>query len=401
MKSVVLLTIDTLRKDVLGCYGSQRGVTPFLDSLQSHCLRFENAYSGGSYTQAAFPGILTSSHYLQYPKRKKLSPERTLVSTPLKKAGITTAAFHSNPYLCGFFGWNRDWDTFYDSMMDDVTDECPYIKADVINRKVKGWLGSRTDPNTPFFLWTHYMDVHEPYVPEKQYMDAIDPSLDPSREKMMDLFQNVVLKRDVSDKNTVELLRKLYLAHVKEIDDAVKTFFGILEEAGVLENSIVIITADHGDEFGEHGGLSHDGKMYDELVNVPLLVYDADRTEPMVSDTIVSTLDIAPTVLNLLNVDPVEGYLGQPLLPLDGYTADGAYGEAVDKHGSQEQGEEKRVCYYRKGDLKIIHGERDNLWELYHLKDDPKEKNNIVETHPAAEDMKAALRERLDAGSNT
>lgn len=400
MKNVVLLTLDTVRKDVLGCYGSPHGVTPFLDSLQAKCIRFENAYSGGSYTQAAFPGILTSSHYLQYPKSKQLSPERTLVSTPLKRAGVTTAAFHSNPYLCGFFGWNRDWDTFYDSMMDDVTDECPYIKADVINRKVQGWLGSRTDKEKPVFLWAHYMDVHEPYVPEKEYIDAIDPTINLTVAEMMDLFKNVVLKRDASDKQTVDLLRKLYLAHVKEIDAAVKKFFSILEESGVLKDAVVIITADHGEEFGDHGGLSHDGTMYDELVNVPLIVYEPDRTEVFVSKTIVSTLDIAPTALHLLGAAPEKSFLGQSLLPLDAYRDDGAYGEAVDKHGSQEKGEEKLVCYLRREDFKIIFREREDAWELYNLKEDPGEQTNIVANSPVADEMKARITERLGSRSN-
>jgi len=105
-QSVILLTIDTLRKDVLGCYNEKSRSTPFLDSIQDRCVKFTDMQAIGPYTQASFSGILTSSYYLEYGRQKKLVPKRTLISEVLKKSGITTAAFHSNPYLSDFFGWN-------------------------------------------------------------------------------------------------------------------------------------------------------------------------------------------------------------------------------------------------------------------------------------------------------
>jgi len=212
MKNVILLTIDTLRKDVLGCYGNKDGLTRFIDSLQDKCIKFTNAQSTGPYTQASFPGILTSSYYLEYGRQKKCSPKRTLISEVLKKSGISTAAFHSNPYLCAYFGWNRGWDVFYDSMQDEVSDKIPYIKGDGINYKVEQWISSYTkeDNYNPFFLWTHYMDVHEPYIPAKEYLKKIDSSINLSEDEMLNLFKEVILKRDVSNKETVKLLKKLY-----------------------------------------------------------------------------------------------------------------------------------------------------------------------------------------------
>ncbi|MCK4826718.1 sulfatase-like hydrolase/transferase, partial [bacterium] len=162
MKNVILLTLDTLRKDVLGCYGG-KGFTPFIDSVQDRCIRFTKAHSPGPYTQAAFPGILTSSYYLEYGRGKMLSEKRALISESLKRAGVTTAGFHSNPYLSAYFGWNRGWDIFYDSMEDEVDDKVPYIKAGEINNKVSTWLSSHIGGiagYNPFFLWVHYMDVH-------------------------------------------------------------------------------------------------------------------------------------------------------------------------------------------------------------------------------------------------
>ncbi|MBW2342051.1 MAG: sulfatase-like hydrolase/transferase [Deltaproteobacteria bacterium] len=381
----------------MGCYGG-KGFTPFIDSVQDKCIRFTKAHSPGPYTQAAFPGILTSSFYLEYGRGKMLSEKRVLISEVLKRAGITTAGFHSNPYLSAYFGWNRGWDVFYDSMEDEVDDKVPYIKAGEINNKVSTWLSSHIGGiagYNPFFLWVHYMDVHEPYVPERKYIDMVDPSIKLNEEEMFGLFKDVLLKRDVSDRGIVEILKKLYCAHVQEIDDAVRKFFGILEKSNVLKDSLIIITSDHGDEFGEHGGLSHDGKMYSELVNVPLIIYEPSRERGEVCDTLVSTLDIPPTILYLFGLNQVDAFEGCSLLPLEDYPAKGVFGEAVDKHGSKEKGEEKEVHYYLQGDLKIIYLETDDSWELYDLRADPKEINNIIETSSAAEEIKEKVKPRV------
>jgi len=395
MKNVVLLTIDTLRQDVLGLYGNGLGLTPFIDSLQENCIRFSKAQSCGPYTQASFPAVLTSTYYLDYPRSEMLSRRRTLVSEPLQKAGIETAAFHSNAYLCEYFGWNRGWDTFYDSMELEVTDEVPYVKADILNQKVRSWLSSRRDRNAPFFLWLHYMDVHEPYVPEKKYVQAVDASINMTDKEMFQLFEEVLLKRDASNPETVALLKKLYLAHIRETDEAVKEFLGILEQAGVLNDTVVIITSDHGDEFGEHGGLSHDGKMYRELIDVPLLIYDPSLKSGQISDALVSTLDVSPTIVNLLGLDPVPGFSGQSLLPLKTLQSREVFGEAFYKHGNKEDNDPKQVFYCRWDDIKMIYSENDDSWQLYDLDKDPREQNNLVESHPDAEELKRRILPRV------
>ena len=396
MKNVILLTIDTLRKDVLGCYGNKNNLTPFLDSLQPKCIKFKNAQSTGPYTQASFPGLLTSSYYLEYGRQKKCSPKRTLVSEVLKKSGITTAAFHSNPYLCGYFGWNRGWDVFYDSMQDEVSDKIPYIKGDGINHKVDQWLSSyiKDDHYRPFFLWTHYMDVHEPYIPAREYLNKVDPSINLSEDEMLDLFKEIILKRDVSDQKTVKLLKKLYDAGVRETDDYVKNFFKILEKYGVLKDSVVIITTDHGDEFGEHHGLSHDGKMYSELINSPLLIYYYNCTQE-VCDNLVSNIDIPPTILYLFGLEPSEAFKGHSLLPLENFPHKGAFGEAIGKTSNQEKETDQPIYFYRENDLKIIYQESDQSWEMYNLNEDPQELKNLIDNSDKSEDMKKKIMSQI------
>jgi arylsulfatase A-like enzyme len=401
MKNVILLTIDALRKDALGCYGDGGGLSPFMDSIQERCIRFTKAQSIGPYTQASFPGILTSSYYLEYLNQEReeeiLSDKRTLISEALQRQGIVTAGFHSNAYLWDCFGWNRGWNTFYDSSDEEVDDKVPYIKVRELNKRVHDWLSSQVAraEYRPFFLWLHYMDIHEPYVPEGKYIDMIDPTIDLSEDAMFKLFEDVLMKRDVSERGVVDLLGKLYRAHVREVDESVGELFGILEELDILKDTAILVTSDHGDEFGEHGGLSHDGKMYSELIDVPLIIFEPHRQKPETCSTLVSTIDIPPTIVHLFGLKPSGSFEGHSLLPLEGYPARGCYGEALDISALQERGELKEVHYYREGDLKIIFRETDNSWELYDLKGDAEELNNLMETSSEAEAMRGKLMPRI------
>lgn len=395
MKNVFLLTLDAVRKDDFGCYGNKNGLTPFIDSLQDRCIRFNKAQATGPYTQSSFPGILTSSYYLEYGKPKGLSPSSTLISEPLKKAGIVTAAFHSNPYICEYLGWNRGWDVFYDSMEEEVDPKVPYIKGDAINTKVINWLSAHTGSGQykPFFLWFHYMDVHEPYMPERRYIDMVNPSLSISQDEMYSLFENVLLKRDISDPGKVKLLKKLYDIHVRELDYYTQEFFTVLDRLDILEDSVVIITSDHGDEFGEHGGLSHDDKMYSELIDIPLIIYGAGQTG--VCDTLVSNIDIPPTIIHLFGLEPVKAFEGHSLLPLEDYPERGVFGEAIDQKSERGGNIEKDIYFHREQDLKMIYRANLDSWEMYDLKEDPGELNNIISTSPAAEALKNKLRPRV------
>jgi arylsulfatase A-like enzyme len=404
MKNVVLLTIDCLRKDVVGCYGNQDGLTPFIDSIAEKSIQFTKAQTVAPYTQASFPGILTSSYYFDQAKEEeqteRLSLKRTLLSEALKQARVVTAAFHSNPYLGDYFGWNRGWDQFYDSMEEDVSPVSPFIKGDGINQRVDQWLSShiRGRDYRPFFLWTHYMDVHEPYIPHKAYLDAVDSSIDLSEEEMLELFEEVVLKRDVSSAETVNLLGKLYRAVVREADDHTRAFFDVLKQHGVLDESVVMVTADHGDEFGEHGSLSHNGKMYGELIDSPLLIYNYSPGEAQICDTLVSGLDISPTIVHLFGLEPIGDFQGHSLLPLEGYPQQGCYGEAIGKLGHRVKDTDRPVYFYRENDLKIIYRMEEDRWEMYDLQADPKEQNDMIDTSPLAEEMRDKLSPRINRG---
>jgi arylsulfatase A-like enzyme len=396
MTNVILLTIDALRKDMLGCYGCVRNLSPFIDSLQQKSLVFNKMQSCGPYTQASFPGILTSSYFLDYGHEDELSLKKTLVSEPLKDAGMTTAAFHSNLYLSDLVGWNRGWNVFYDSMEDEVEPQIPYIRGQGIIKKVDNWLSSYVASDyRPFFAWIHFMDVHEPYLPEKKYVEMVDSSLSILQDDMYSLFEKTLLKRDVSDESKVKMLKRLYEVHVREVDNYVEEFFHILEKLNILKDSIVIITSDHGDEFNEHGGLSHDAKMYSELIDLPFLIFDPDSDGKKTCDTLVSNIDIPPTILHLFGLEPEADFQGHSLLPTDSYPKKGCHGEALYREPGKAEDSNRDVYYYREEDLKITYKADIDVWEMYDLDKDPSELKNIIDSSLDAERLKKMIMPRV------
>jgi arylsulfatase A-like enzyme len=396
MKNIILITLDATRRDVFGLYGNPKGLTPFMDSLKESSLLYSKCQSAGPYTQASFPAILCSGYYLDYGKPEGLAPERTLVSEILQKAGVFTAAFHSNPYCSSLQGWDRGWDVFYDSLDDDLEDErIPYIRGDQINKKVIAWLSSYQKRNSsrPFFLWMHYMDVHEPYMPEKKFIDLVDPSIRVDQEAMYELFENTLLKRDVSDPEKVSLLKRLCEVHVREVDIYVESFFRFLDGSGLLKDTVIIITSDHGDEFNEHGGLSHDDKCYSELIDVPLLICGTGQTSE--SHDVVSSLDISPTILNLLGIESPSFFRGESLVSPKPNPDRVVFGEAINQKSMKGGDINKDIYYCRKGDLKLICRAHTQEWELYNLKTDPGELKNLAESSAETPELMKKLKPRI------
>ncbi len=396
MKNVILLTLDATRKDVLGLYGNRKGLTPFVDSLKDNSLVFSKCQSAGPYTQASFPAILCSGYYLDFGKPQGLAPQRTIISEVLQKAGIFTAAFHSNPYCSSLQGWERGWDVFYDSLDDDLEDErLSYVRGYTINEKVTRWLSSHCKKSNPppFFLWMHYMDIHEPYMPDRKFLDMVDPSITISQDEMYELFENTLLKRDVSDPQKVALLKRLYDVHVREADTYIEQFFKSLKDLNLLDDTAVIITSDHGDEFNEHGGLSHDDKLYAELIDVPLLIYSAGERSH--SDQVVSSVDIPPTILYLFGLSSPPQFQGRSLLPSTAYDQGFVFGEAIDQKSMKGGNTDKDVYYCRRGDWKLIYRADTQQAELYNLKQDPRETQNLARVSEETSLLETKLKPRI------
>ena len=434
--NVILITIDSLRADHLSCYGYQKATTPNLDELAKNGILFTQAFANAAGTAPSFPSILTSSYLLQYPYSAHLSPQRLLLSEVLQKQGYITGAVHSNPYLSRFYGYNRGFETFTDFLFDNygVKDKInwqtrrsgsfgfrlgrqikgvfgessfiyrilsrlylrvvtrivgrsklnivsKYAKAEIINREAISWLESRG--NNKFFLWLHYMDVHRPYMPKLEYIKQIRSSLPEERriwtlnKKLFKYVGVHINPKDISEEE-FELIIDLYDAGIRYTDEAIGFFLKEITKIGLLDNTLVIVTADHGEEFLEHGDVAHGPKLYDELLHVPLIFYAPGLGEGMVINDLVSLIDLAPTIGDILNIGKPEKWIGESLLPLikgkERRIDNGVISEVL-------AGGKRKTAYRTKKWKFILDEEKEGKenYELYNLEEDPKESHDIAD----------------------
>ena len=306
---VILLSADALRADHLSSYGYHRNTSPVLDELAAESIQFLNAYSGSSHTREAVPALLTG----KYPDVAIGSDYRLATETiasVLSKEGFATGGFHSNPFVSRAYGFDRDFDIFDDDLhlgqhkfialaqraLDKLRNR-HYARANEINQRSLSWIDS-LDADEPFFLWNHYMDTHGPYEPPGDYAtlyrnDTI------SKRSAQSLYQRAIKQPESITDDERELLIDLYDGEIRYNDTHVGEFLNGLRERGLLNESLLIFTADHGDAFGEHGYYEHPRYLHDEITHVPLLIRPPGGKDEII-ETPVSTLDIMSTIRYLV-----------------------------------------------------------------------------------------------------
>ena len=319
--NIVLLTADALRADHLGCYGYRRDTSPVLDAFDQESLRFTNAYSASSHTREAVPALLTG----EYPDVAIGSDYRLAtdtVASTLSEAGFATAGFHSNPFVSRAYGFDRGFDTFDDDLhlgqhklialaqraIDKLRNR-HYARAAEINERSLEWIDSQSD-DEPFFLWNHYMDTHGPYEPPGEYA-TLYADRELSGREAQSLYQRAIDDPDSITDDERELLIDLYDAEIRYNDEQIGMFLDELRERGLLEESLVIVSADHGDAFGEHGYYEHPRYLHDEITHVPLFVRVPDGPTDTV-ETPASTLDIVSTIEGILGEESEFSLLHPP-----------------------------------------------------------------------------------------
>lgn len=409
VKNVILITIDCLRADHLSCYGYSRNTTPFIDSLAEKGMLFTNFFANGPFTTAAFPAILSSSYPLDTGKHITLQG-RTLIGELLQKEGINTAGIHSNPYLSSHFGYGRGFDYFEDfltggdqegytesfhvlrkglekgnAIIDFMTRRSPAFHD--VKSLVKNFISPRKQPYTsahpitqsairwishvsgPFFLWVHYMDLHEPYI-------LCNSGSTIYYSKSTRLTQSRILT-----------LEKKYISHIKDayddklrnIDDNLQFFFNQLKKNSLVNGTLFIITADHGQGFYEHGYFGHRAQYYDEILHIPLIIYHPSVGSEK-SNELRSQLDISPTISYSLGIKSPETHEGVNLFSRND----------ADIIISESSHDEKGL--YGLGDIPLhdSHSCRSITWkyiqqfgneELYDLEKDPGETCNVASSN--------------------
>lgn len=422
MENILLVTVDSLRADHLGCYGYGRPTSPNIDALAESAHRFDNAFANAQATRPSFPAILTSTYPLMYGGTDRLADDQTVLAKPLSDAGYRTGGFHSNVFLSAEFGYDQGFDVFYESQSDpsvgtrmrnwvkdtldqdgivfkmlkrafDTTEKhagieigSSYVSADTITDRAIEFV--RNGLPTGNFLWVHYMDVHHPYLPPDTYQKRFRDDVVSDRESIRLRRKMLEEPGDVTEDELREIV-DIYDAEIRFMDEEVGRLLDAVDEAWTEVGTF--FTSDHGEEFNEHDSFSH-STFHEEGIHVPLLVDVRDGTTG-VHDELVALLDLAPTILDYAGAPIPDTYRGESFRPV---IEDEAQGRdyVIGEGGYQEDGEPR--VFYRDERWKYIAdcGEEN----LYDLSVDPAETEDLSKEETAAlEEILTVLKDHRNA----
>lgn len=325
--NVILITISSLRAGHVSSLGYQRNTTPHFDAFARSSILFRNAYATSSWVMPVHGSIFTSlyptEHGATHIEGKSLKPGHPTQAGILADRGYYCAGFCGNPHMTSETGLARGFHSYDDfsvpallttmtSERGEPVDVNRRRTNDVINSVVMKWL--EHNQRRPFFLFVHYYDNHWDYCPPPPYATMFDPNyqgpMDGTRIAREPLYSNKPGDREVAH------MVALYDGEVRQTDADVGQLLDFLKGRGLFENSIVVVLGDHGEQFYEHGNTSHHG-LYDELIHVPLAVSVPEMSgRPRIVDSLVSQVDLLPTVLDYLRVPAPVPCRGVSLLPL-------------------------------------------------------------------------------------
>ena len=316
IQNVVLISIDTLRFDHVGLYGAERGVTPVLDGLGARGVVFDQAVAQAPWTIPSHATMLTSLYPSvlgvgPYADPGKLSDAAVTLAEVFRERGFATAAV-TGGYVSQALGFDQGFDSFRETPGEPTM-------ARAVNLAVQ-WLDQR-DPARPFFLFLHTFEVHQ-YRPHARFRELwVRPYDGPLRElESVPAFvqdpANLPRVRALGGEDW-RYLRDLYDACLASVDYEIGRLLDGLEARGLRETTLVVVTSDHGEEFGEHGGSGHGYTLFDENLRVPLLMSHPSLPARRVAQQ-VRLLDLAPTLAELAGPPAPALWQGTSLVPLFG-----------------------------------------------------------------------------------
>ncbi|HEX3131491.1 MAG TPA: sulfatase [Thermoanaerobaculia bacterium] len=384
--NVLILVIDALRPDHLGCYGYELDTSPKIDALARRGVLFTDANSLSSYTRAAVPSIFASVHpgahgvLSQGKQVEMLSDEYKTLAETLKERGYVTAAFMPNPSLQHAFNFDQGFDLYDDDFQLDVRGNQEYETARRINERTLRWL--RANRDKPFFGYLHYRDVHAPYVPPSPYDRMFDR---PGEGRPLTEGEYKTQPPDLREPRRFRDLDSYieqYDGEIRYTDDHLARFLEILSKEGFLENTVIFLTADHGESFLEHGSWTHGTGLYEELTHVPLLlILPGEKHAGKRVEVPVQTTDLYPTILELLDAKAPPELQGKSLFDAIEGKADPdrpVFGEALVGQGHRPKNF-GQFTSVRVGEWKLIYNRWNRSGELYNLSKDPAERRNLVD----------------------
>jgi choline-sulfatase len=367
-RNVVLVTIDTLRADHLGAYGYSRGRTPHLDELAREGVFLENVTSQVPVTLPSHASLMTGmvppTHGVRDNTFFRLDDGATTLAEILQSRGYDTAAFVGAYVLDESFGLAQGFDRYDDDLPEEGSESTGTVaerRGEDVTRAFVTWLEGR-ESDRPFFAWIHYYDPHLPYAPPAPYRE--------------------------------EFAAQPYDGEIAYVDEQIGRVLAALGPGGRergTDDTLVVVTSDHGESLGEHGEKSHGFFVYDSTLRVPLLLRDPGLfPEGARIESPARTIDILPTILDALSIPVPREVQGRSLLPLldhDEPTGPVAYAEC---YVSELNFHWAPLVALRDGSYKYIEAPRP---ELYDLASDPGETRNLAEREPdRVRRMRSALR---------
>lgn len=434
--NVLLLVIDALRADHMSCYGYERGTSPNLDALAADGVLFENAYTHGSRTKESTASLVTSlypSTHNVANMANALPMSCPTIMSELSRGGYRTAVFSANPLMSPLFGFGRGVDHFHaktpiaerlaiipqtlrkptlrlgplfrfqrklERFFPLPTAETPFLggRADTLNSSLLAWIDE--EPEAGFFAYVHYMEPHAPYAPPPPFDKVYDPDYEGERVTEPPLPAGLTaVPYSEGTRLSPEEFQSIvaqYDGSISYVDQEISHLLDGLRERGLLDRTLVLITADHGEEFYDRGGWSHGHTVNEELVRIPMILWCPSLVPGgQVAEGVVRHVDIMPTIFGAVSHEANSTAVwmeGVDLWP----SVTGGAGLPVGLPALTE------VCSagswarsLRVGPHKIIWdlGETERQYQLYDLATDPGERTDLSTSRP---ELLQSMREDLE-----
>ncbi len=400
--SVLVLLVDTLRADELGCYGALPTMTPQLDRLAARGLVVDEMVSASSWTMPSvatlFTGLYPQSHgVLGRPPDERfatgeagvdpafLSDALPTLATQAQESGITTVAVSANPVVSRATNFARGFETFVETGWDRKRRN--WTPAGEVNATFIRWL--RANRGRRFLGYLHYMEPHDPYTPTPALRPAPPPGVRAAIASGDVEGVSRRLRHGVGPPlppHELGYVRTLYGLEIRDWDAALAPLVDALDRLGVRDSTVVVVLGDHGEEFQEHGLLKHGVHLYDELLHVPVVLAGPGIAPGHLAGQ-VEGVDLFPTIAALLGVTPPSGLPGQNLLAA--HEPRPAFSST--RYGIPAGGQMAELVSVRAGGWKLIEAPSLGQTELYDLTTDPGEQRNLAGASPQGKRLGAAL----------
>jgi arylsulfatase A-like enzyme len=312
--NIVLIVVDTLRADHLGSYGHTRPTSPAIDSFAADAIRFERAYASAPWTKPSLASMLTGLHpptHTVLHLERSLPPTARTLGERLRDAGYSTGAVISHHVIGSEYGFDQGFTHF----VEDEAQGHMHVSTPQVTEQATALLDDLRDEGKPFFLLVHYFDPHFLYLRHPEYGFAGER---PERIRWKAGISGLRRLDPPASDEEIAYLKGAYDEEIRFTDEGIGRFLDTLRERGHFDDSVVVLTADHGEEFYEHGWIGHTIAVTEELVRVPLIARlpGGDGRGRVVSDP-VSLVALPATLLELAGVAVAPDELQEPsFLPL-------------------------------------------------------------------------------------